>query len=202
MCTSKRHLDSRCSPVLFAEPDIELTPRDWLARVALNVTDLVLANSLSADLCLECVANERRPGSLSSSAQLVDKLQEPLVNGHLNCLHRCGFRCVCQSTSYTTSGNESSIDARGSWPIAIADFVCPFCAPVRSILTGSNGGLASKTPVIHWCLGLIMPRSRVRVPLSPPVKSMGCAENTRLDFLAVCPSMCPCDWVDASHGIE
>src|SRR5271165_4147295 len=110
MCTSKRHLDSRCSPVLFAEPDIELASRDWLARVALNVTDLVLANSLSPDLCLECVANERRSGSLSSPAQLVDKLQESLVDGHLDRLHRCGFRCVCRSTSYTTSeGSAASV---------------------------------------------------------------------------------------------
>src|SRR5208283_4548645 len=111
MCTSKRHLGSRCSPVLFAEPDIELAPRDWLARVALNVTDLVLANSLSPDLCLECVANERRSGSLSSPAQLVDKLQEPLVDGHLDRLHRCVFRCVCRQTFYTTSECGCSIAA-------------------------------------------------------------------------------------------
>src|SRR3974390_256726 len=103
MCTSKRPPDSRRSPVLFAEPDIELASRDWLARIALNVTHLFLASLLSPDLCLEGVANERRSSCLSSSAQLVDKLQEPLVDGHLDCLHRCGFRCVYRSTSYTTS---------------------------------------------------------------------------------------------------
>src|SRR5204862_701016 len=94
----------RCTPVLFAEPSVKLAWRDWLSRVALNVTDLVLANSLSPDLCLECVANERRSGSLSSPAQLVDKLQEPLVDGDLDRLHSCGFRCRHGSTSYTTSG--------------------------------------------------------------------------------------------------
>src|SRR5208283_5060980 len=116
MCTSKRHLDSRCSPVLFAEPDIELASRYWLARVALNMTGLVLANLLSPDLCLECVANERRSGRPSSPGQLVDKLQEPLIDGHLDRLHRCGFRYVCRSTSYTTSEGECSIDAHDSRP--------------------------------------------------------------------------------------
>src|SRR5438876_11113963 len=89
--------------ILFAEPYVKPAWRDWLARVALNVTDLVPANSLSPDLCLECVANERRSASLSSPAQLVDQLQEPLVDGHLDRLYHCGVRYGCQSTLYTTS---------------------------------------------------------------------------------------------------
>src|SRR5438105_7511109 len=101
-------------PVLFAEPDVELAWRDWLARVALNVTDLVPANSLSPDLCLECVANERRSAGLSSPAQLVDQLQEPLVDGHLDRLYHCGVRYGRQSTSYTTSEGERSIAAHGA----------------------------------------------------------------------------------------
>jgi hypothetical protein len=73
-CTSRRHPDSRCAPVLFAEPDVELAGRDWLAHVALSVTDLVLANPLSPDLGLERITNKCRPGGLSGSGYLVDDL--------------------------------------------------------------------------------------------------------------------------------
>lgn len=74
--TSRRHPDSRCTPVLFAEPDIELTRRNWLARVALSVTVLALANSLSPDLGLERVANECRPGGLSGPGYFVDDFEQ------------------------------------------------------------------------------------------------------------------------------
>src|SRR2546430_9685277 len=68
-CTSGLHLDSRCAPVLFAEPDVELAWRDWLARVALNVTDLVPANSLSPDL-----RSEEHTSELQSQSNLVCRL--------------------------------------------------------------------------------------------------------------------------------
>ncbi len=45
-------------------------------------------------------------------------------------------------------------------PHAMADFVCPFCTPARSILVG------------------LAPTSKVRVPLSPPVKSSAYANST------------------------
>src|SRR5258706_14629490 len=98
MCTSRHRPDSRRAPVLFAEPDIELTRHDWLPRLALSVTDLILADSLPPELCLEYVANERRSGSLSSPSQLVDELQEAFVDCHLDRLHGCGFQCVLRPT--------------------------------------------------------------------------------------------------------
>ena len=72
MSTTTRRLDSRCAPVLLAEPDVELARRHRLACVTLSVSDLVLANALSPDLRLERMANERRPGGLSGSGYLVD----------------------------------------------------------------------------------------------------------------------------------
>jgi len=77
----------RCTEVLFAEPDIEFTRRNRLARVALSVTDLALANALSPDLRLERVANECRPGGLSGSGYLVDNPEQSFVDGDLDRLH-------------------------------------------------------------------------------------------------------------------
>jgi hypothetical protein len=42
---------------VLVEPDVELAWLDWFARVAFSVTNFFLSNSLSPDLCLECVAN-------------------------------------------------------------------------------------------------------------------------------------------------
>jgi hypothetical protein len=43
--------------------------------------------------------------------------------------------------------------------------VRPFCAPVRSIVAGLEGNQGLKIRVFRWCLGLIMPRSRVLIKL-------------------------------------
>ena len=75
-------------------------------RVTLGVSDLVLANSLSPDLRLECIPNKRRPGGLSGSGYLVDDLEEAFVDGHPDRLHRCVFKCGYPYTSQTTSSHK------------------------------------------------------------------------------------------------
>jgi hypothetical protein len=74
------------------------------------VSDLVPANTLSPDLRFERIANERRPGSLSGSGYFVDELEKTFVDGHLNCLHGCGFQCGSRWTSYTSLGYGPVLD--------------------------------------------------------------------------------------------
>ena len=79
-CESIHRPGSRCTPVLFAEPAVELPAHLGLGGVACDMPHLVFANLLASNLSLERVADERRAGRLAGPSHLVDHLQQPVID--------------------------------------------------------------------------------------------------------------------------
>ncbi len=87
MCTSRCRRDSRRTPVLFIQPDIELALSYRLTCITCCMAGLFLSNSNSADLRFECVPDKRRSGGFPGPTHFVNDLEEAIVDRHLNGLH-------------------------------------------------------------------------------------------------------------------
>src|SRR6267142_4485742 len=92
------HPQESFDPILLGVPDVEFPRLDGLAGITIQVAGFLFTDSLAPNLGLECDADKGRPRGLLGPAHLVDELQQPIVDSHLNSLHHCGSECGVEST--------------------------------------------------------------------------------------------------------
>jgi len=92
------HPQESFDPILLGVPDVEFPRLDGLAGITIQVAGFLFTDSLAPNLGLECDADKGRPRGLLGPAHLVDEIQQPIVDSHLNSLHHCGSECGVEST--------------------------------------------------------------------------------------------------------
>lgn len=87
MCTSKHRRASLATPILLIEPCVEFARQRWLACIASGMTSFEFMDALASKLRFERTPNQRGARGFAHSRQLVDRFEQPQIDGHLDGLH-------------------------------------------------------------------------------------------------------------------